>query len=217
MKTTKEMIEVMQANLDGREVECVQMGLLLSKDYACWDWTSCDYRIKPLEFPPLPEGMEWSNPSNKTPEEVGEDWRLLTTVECLLDWIEGAQFWRDDSYGDEANRWGWAINGEGGCFASSFQSIRVPRNTPFPEPPKKKVMVPLGPEDIPPGSVFTIKGRPEHDWTMPESVSTKGITFTLGEADDVAYSSVKTWEHAQQHYLIKRPGQDWQPCEKEAP
>lgn len=36
---------------------------------------------RPATFQPLPEGMEWHNPHNLTPEQVGEDWRLLVKGE----------------------------------------------------------------------------------------------------------------------------------------
>jgi hypothetical protein len=41
--------------------------------------------IEPLKFPKLPEGEEWNNPDNLTPEQVEVDkgWRLLTVSEVL--------------------------------------------------------------------------------------------------------------------------------------
>lgn len=48
MKTTKEMIEVMQAYLRGDEIEyrCGYKDWLECR-IPIWDWTQCDYRVKP--------------------------------------------------------------------------------------------------------------------------------------------------------------------------
>ena len=49
MKTTKEMIEVMQAYVDGKEIEYTNknspMDWLKTKD-PLWDWNASDYRVK---------------------------------------------------------------------------------------------------------------------------------------------------------------------------
>ena len=59
MKTLKEKIEVMQAALDGEEIECIVLGKPQDKweeirytTSLVWDWLHEDYRIKPkpLEF-----------------------------------------------------------------------------------------------------------------------------------------------------------------------
>ena len=54
MKTLKEKIAVMQAALDGKEIECVnrpsyEWFAITDPD---WQWRVCDYRIKqePMEF-----------------------------------------------------------------------------------------------------------------------------------------------------------------------
>lgn len=53
MKTVKEMIEVMQAHLDGRKIEAKQTSEKYSSwsdvGKPVWDWYGCDYRIKPEE------------------------------------------------------------------------------------------------------------------------------------------------------------------------
>ena len=74
-----------------------------------------------------------------------------------------------------------------------------------PEP----VMVPLGPEDVPPGSVLRKGHWPEHAWQMVVFVET---TFITAGSNHLAYYR----ELMGDNYFIKRPGEDWKPCHKPA-
>ena len=48
MKTTKEMIEVMQAYERGERIQILDInGIWEDKEYPYWNWTQCDYRVKP--------------------------------------------------------------------------------------------------------------------------------------------------------------------------
>ncbi len=49
MKTTKEMIEVMQAHDRGEQIEYVPIGEKnwIENEEPEWNWVSCDYRVKP--------------------------------------------------------------------------------------------------------------------------------------------------------------------------
>jgi hypothetical protein len=52
MKTRKEMIAVMQAAEDGKEIEtCVngQCNWKVEHNPPAWNWCACDYRVKPVE------------------------------------------------------------------------------------------------------------------------------------------------------------------------
>jgi hypothetical protein len=44
---TKEAIKVMQAFVDGKEVESMYDGKWASRTNPSWNWTNCFYRIKP--------------------------------------------------------------------------------------------------------------------------------------------------------------------------
>jgi hypothetical protein len=68
------------------------------------------------------------------------------------------------------------------------------------------VMVPLGPEDVPPGSV--IRGIGFSEWWMVTSVAK--IQIYCGER------TWSTYESLQKNCEIKRPGEDWMPCHKPA-
>ena len=48
MKTTKEMIEVMQAYERGEQIQLLNIdGKWEDKDNPAWNWAKCDYRVKP--------------------------------------------------------------------------------------------------------------------------------------------------------------------------
>jgi len=54
MKTTKEKIEVMQAYVDSKQIQ-VWLSTTGWTDIVrepCWEWSDCDYRIKPEPKPP---------------------------------------------------------------------------------------------------------------------------------------------------------------------
>ena len=51
MKTTKEMIEVMQAYLRGEQIQVFDIdGIWEDKEYPYWNWAKCDYRVKPKKI-----------------------------------------------------------------------------------------------------------------------------------------------------------------------
>jgi len=49
MKTTQEMIEVMQAFCDGKQIQFLsnRSGVWVQTENPCWAWAVFDYRIKP--------------------------------------------------------------------------------------------------------------------------------------------------------------------------
>ena len=71
-----------------------------------------------------------------------------------------------------------------------------------PEP----VMVPLGPEDVPPGSGMRSIGGTQW-WTVSSVAKTQ---VNLGQ------NGWSTYEALQKCFEIKRPGEDWMPCHKPA-
>jgi hypothetical protein len=73
-----------------------------------------------------------------------------------------------------------------------------------PEP----VMVPLGPEDVPPGSVIRMDHWADHTWKLVSSIDENQINF--------GQNSWSTYEALQKCFEIKRPGEDWKPCHKPA-
>ncbi len=80
---------------------------------------------------------------------------------------------------------------------------------------EKKPKQPLGPEDVPPGSVFRLHDA-DIGYEVPCEVSQEGVTF----ADDTG-NFAKTWEELR-HWQINRSipmtgkwnPSAWEPCEK---
>lgn len=71
-----------------------------------------------------------------------------------------------------------------------------------PEP----VMIPLGPDDVPPGSAIRQLGG--NGWAIITVVGTDGVSWPT--VPECPYDRLAaTWE-------IKRPGEDWSPCHKPA-
>ena len=70
-----------------------------------------------------------------------------------------------------------------------------------PEP----VMVPLGPQDVPPGSVIRHVGS--EYWSL--------VIYANREIVKLHDRGIK-YEHLCPTYEIKRPGEDWKPCYKPA-
>ena len=71
-----------------------------------------------------------------------------------------------------------------------------------PEP----AMIPLGPEDVPPGSAIRKIG--DTKWYLVVDGMKDGMNF-----GQVSWS---TYEALQKCFEIKRPGEDWKPCHKPA-
>ncbi len=95
------------------------------------------------------------------------------------------------------------------AFWQDHHSFRIK-----PEPPPVEY-VPLGPEDVPPGSVFRYiqaKNFPAI-WYSMEYLSADGPVLRVENGESFPeWKTLMTsgWE-------IKRPGEDWQPCRKVKP
>ena len=75
MKTTKEMIEVMQAYLDGEQIEeSIDQKVWFTCE-PIWNWAKCDYRVKKKVYVPFDTAEEFLAAQRK----YGE------TVRCKLD------------------------------------------------------------------------------------------------------------------------------------
>jgi hypothetical protein len=213
----KELLPIIQAFTDGKTVE------RYNSVTSAWDtveeeiFPSFIYRIKPLEFPPLPEGLEWHNPEGLTPEQVGEGFRLLVTSEvniipelCLgsnTDFVEG---WERGQWDNNGGR------GLVGCVLDI--TYRVPISTPFPEPPKKVVMVPWdSTHDFPKLPVIWIRGKDDYrehlviGYANPVTI----ITATCGSCPVLESMHLNSdWRHGSIEWSTDR--KTWQPCEKPA-
>ena len=88
MKTTKEMIEVMQAYADGKKIERIDLedGFVSPVVQTEWNWAHFDYRIKPEQTTrpmTLDEIIEWRYNSNGVIQWTDTDYPFLTTVAVI--------------------------------------------------------------------------------------------------------------------------------------
>jgi hypothetical protein len=74
-----------------------------------------------------------------------------------------------------------------------------------PKPEPKPAMVPLGPEDVPPGSVIRHVGS--EYWSLVIYANRKIVKL---------HDRWIKYEPLYPTYEIKRPGEDWKPCHKPA-
>jgi hypothetical protein len=162
--------------------------------YACPDASSLvtftDGKLNP---PPL---GQWHR-EDWTPEMLAGGWRplLLGEQECP----------EDESSWDGLT---WENNGKAhryqslGLAACNWILHRTRR--PLPAPPAEE-WVELGPEDVPPGSVFRNIGSYNGAWLAPTVVHAGGVELA---------GALTGFETLAKEKEILRPGQNWQPCKK---
>ena len=92
MKTTKEMIEVMQAYDRGEQIQILDInGIWEDKEHPYWNWAKCDYRVKPkksyVPFETAEEFLDAKRKHGKTIKRIEDDMIYCTFVDeegCLL-------------------------------------------------------------------------------------------------------------------------------------
>lgn len=152
-------------------------------------------------LPDPPPGMKWHR----------DDW----TEEMLPDVTDGGLPWRpvlhgeDEQPGDEEQvGFDWiACKTPVSQLSGYYNRTRTRR----PLPPAKK-RVPLGPEDVPPRSVFRREEWNSGDGApyVAPSVWCWGIAYAGRDSH-----TVSTWDELlEQGWEILRPGAEWQPCWK---
>jgi|GEM_PF-4408506 len=99
-----------------------------------------------------------------------------------------------------ANGWLKWLGGE------DFGSRKVENFRIKPEPQ----IVPLGPEDVPPGSVFQGRNEFAAEYYTPCYVGLSVVEFRDGANFSLNYTQL-----VEREWKIKRPGEDWKPCYKE--
>ena len=70
MKTTKEMIEVMQAYESGEQIECFNDEQWKDVNNPIWDWLHNDYRVKQKKYVPFDTAEEFLAAQRKHGETV---------------------------------------------------------------------------------------------------------------------------------------------------
>lgn len=165
--------------------------------------SSCEIRLA-LAQPP--KGLTLHNLDNLTAEQVGVGYRLVTKEDST---DQPHELW---------SCWGWTA----ACLApdETFEryparTYRFPLSVPWPKvkPTLKPTpdYIPLGPDDVPPGSVFRSAHRwPQAEWLTPVRVELGLIEFANGFRI--------RWDEIMDDMQILRPNStSWQPCKKLAP
>ncbi len=203
MRTPHKHAEVIKAWADGGVIERRCPG---------FDWEPCnapiweldnEYRVKPAEFPPLPEGWTWHNPFDWTPEQFGveDGWRpAVREVECTGGVKDGWQWTWDD--GDWSETAKWVIHKN-----EKTQAYRT--KAPLPVKPKLK-RVPLSKEDFDGMPVIWIKGKNFKGLLMETLVTQVGETHLYSQISECDYKSLMT---RGEEYSTDR--KEWHPCWKE--
>jgi len=164
-----------------------------------------------------PDGRPLHNPDNLTAEQVGAGWRLLVVGEKQP---KGYEYWT-------TKKWlsGNAI-GETVDECNKDTTCRVPLSTPWPEASKpdpyaepSTKTVELGPEDVPPGSVFSFP-----DWQQPTSYV---ATLQVHDTHVLLHTTIPQWYSFKQlcEFKINRSipltgkwnPDAWEPCHKTIP
>lgn len=87
-----------------------------------------------------------------------------------------------------------------------FIPVEVPDEKPAPAPQAEEI--PLGPEDVPPGSVFRFRGNQASWWACVQVVS-NGVWISIGHKPKFyAFYKLSDFE------ISRNFGKTWQPCRK---
>jgi hypothetical protein len=142
-----------------------------------------------------PNSTSYSDLENYKPEPQPEEWAAEKAAFAAGKAIQ----YRSDSAPD------WTDSSDPFWFSSSDNNFN-PQYRIKPEPQ----WVPLGPEDVPPGSVIRgaawQNGRSEC-WVGIIEVTPNGVIASR-------LSELYSWDSLIDKWQIKRPGEDWKPCKK---
>ena len=115
MKTLKEMIEVMQAALEGKPIEFLGScddWRPMNTACAVWNWYSCDYRIAPA---PAPDEIDW--------DLFADNWEYMARDE------DGSVFlYEKTPVKDSAS---WIYHGQARRIDGLFKNIYKQGNLPW--------------------------------------------------------------------------------------
>jgi len=166
------------------------------------------YRIKPWTMPEPPAGKQWHRPEALTQTDWETGWRPLLTSEIINDCDEystlGGKLWVPAFYASI-----------GSPIKELYNAYRTKRPLPV---EKEPVWVPLGPEDVQPGTVFRHHNWDKMLWIQPNSVVGEGVIWCQLYSDDTMLNDFVIWQSLMDDgWRILRPGQtEWQPCRKES-
>lgn len=178
--THDEMIAVIQAKKAGKQILCRGRcgGIWFDFSGDLFDFVNFEHRVKSLPVPP--GDLTWEE-AKKLHEEGVKVVRLSVCADSCC-WVLAAA----------------------DCFTSSDKKWK--NQTAYRRAPVTR-KVPLGPEDVPPGSVIRHNQNTMH-WSLVTCVKEKGV-YCGHTVELIGFEWMMT------SFEIKRPGQDWQLCEKD--
>lgn len=186
------------------------------------DWpASCEYRIKLDEPWSLHEHVaKFFGPPPKDAKFHREDWTADMLPEGWRPLLEGEDRQGCDEVRDNFQDKKFVILesialGDEKTITSIAPFHRTRR--PYPQPTRR---VPLEAKDVPPGSVFRpIEWGDTPSFVTLASVRKMAVVFNAGDLGkhlcDQGKCASTSWHVLMDQWLIKRPGEDWQPCSKE--
>lgn len=173
-------------------------------------WPLAKYQFKIILATP-PDGRPLHNPDNLTAEEVGVGYRLGLQDESAN---QPHEFWSKIGA-----KWVGAIPGS---FTFGFykdSTYRLPLSVPWPEllDPYAET-APLGPRDVPPGSIIKANSWASHEWRSVDHVYSDGALLSN-------CPTTHRWEDLMRNYQINRSipltgkwnPDAWEKCSKEVP
>lgn len=206
MKTTQEMIAVMQAELAGKTIQIAHVGrddwtdMMLPSQ---WHWMEFDYRIHPKH-----DIAPGHNPDNLTVEQVGEGWRLLDENEI----VEGPSLVEIEVWQMAADAWYKNFHGHlkdltyrTKLSREALHKLRFP-----PKPPTTR-RVPLGPADFPPGTLLRTNLNKKECLGLVTETNNR-ILVAFRTAYEYHCFTTDTYGH---YTRSLDGGKTWLPCYKE--
>ncbi len=166
-------------------------------------------------LPPPPAGKQWHR-EDWTEEMLPEGWRPL---------LLGEKFEVGDQFFNHNIKRDW-VNAER-SFVSDVRDYpnahpkTLQARTRRPLPTELK-LIPLGPEDAPPGSAIQFVEMENYSasanncWASVIGIQPDGVCVAFRRKTGEPDLQMITFEDLMPH-KIKRPGSDWQPCSKLAP
>jgi hypothetical protein len=124
-------LPLVQALAEGKTLQC-NGGTAQEPDWqdihtVSWVGVPEDYRIKRLDFAPIPDGATRHNPNGLTPEQVGEGYRLILESEF-------GEIGRSEPFVQRRDYGEWKDNNGVGFWPQHRdRSFRVPLSTPYPD------------------------------------------------------------------------------------
>ena len=173
-----------------------------------------------LAFVTPPDGRPLHNPDNLTAEQVGAGWRLLLASE-MQGGLPPSHPGHHKCEGWKAGKW-YDEHSNGSVISTTY---RLPLSVPWPEAPKPELafQLPLGPEDVPPGTVLRGAGEAKNydgGWCIITSCSRTGIRIWR-ECDsnptEITWRTIKDAKSEINRSIPltgKWDANAWEPCHK---